>query len=210
MLSFIRPLSCVFAVGTALAGCSISPNQVQGTGHDYSTRLRTDFGSSAEAAVNETRSNQEQTMNVFLTGYSYWDNTPRGSAQIARPVIHRSAGGTGTYADPITLAVGHVKRGSRSTMDYPAGTRFYIQNLKKYAIVEDLCGDGNAPQNGPCHSGYQGYDWIDIYVGGRSTGESHSDACMNSITGIQTVILNPQPGYEVLPGEISTSTCANI
>lgn len=148
-------------------------------------------------------------MTVFLTGYSYWDNTPRGSARIARPVVHQSAGGTGTYEDPITLAVGHVKRGGQSTMDYPAGTRFYVQNLRKYAIVEDLCGDGDNPQDGPCHSGYQGYEWLDIYVGGRSVGENLSNACMNRITGIQTVILNPQRGYSVLPGEISTSTCLN-
>ncbi|MFW8595549.1 hypothetical protein [Cribrihabitans neustonicus] len=153
---------------------------------------------------------QEQNMNIFLTGYSFWDNTPRGSAQIARPVIHRQAGGTGTYDDPVTLAVGHSKRNGRSYMDYPAGTRFYIQNLKRYAIVEDLCGDGPKPQSGPCHTGYQGHDWLDIYVGGRGLDEGWVDACMNRITGIQTVIMNPAPGYPVAPGEIAASGCATF
>ncbi len=149
----------------------------------------------------------ETPMNAYLTGYSYWDNTPRGSAQIARPVIHRSAGGIGTYSDPITLAVGHVKNGGRSIMDYPAGTRFYIKRLRKYAIVEDLCGDGNRPQDGPCHSGHRGHDWIDIYVGGRRMAEAAVDACMRHITGIQPVILNPQPGHPVEPGEIASTDC---
>ena len=102
---------------------------------------------------------------AFLTGYSYWDNTPPGSAAIARPVIHKLAGGTGTYADPITLAVGHRIDRGRQTLDYPAGTRFYFPRIQKYAIVEDVCGDGPTPQNGPCFVGHKGYPWLDIYVG---------------------------------------------
>lgn len=149
----------------------------------------------------------EQVMNAYLTGYSYWDNTPRGSAAIARPVIHRSAGGIGTYQDPVTLAVGHARLGGQTVMDYPAGTRFYIQNLQKYAIVEDLCGDGPNPQNGPCHSGHQGHDWIDIYVGGRGINEAWVDSCMRRITGIQRVILNPEPHYPVAAGEIAATGC---
>ena len=89
---------------------------------------------------------KEQQMDVFLTGYSYWDNTPRASAAIARPVVHTQAAGTGTYDDPITLAVGHSIHFDRSFMDFPTGTRFYVPRLRKYAIVEDLCGDGNKPQ----------------------------------------------------------------
>ena len=49
----------------------------------------------------------EQSFQAYLTGYSFWDNTPPGSAAIARPVIHRRAGGSGTYGDPITIAVGY-------------------------------------------------------------------------------------------------------
>lgn len=148
-----------------------------------------------------------QQMQVYLTGYSYWDNTPPGSAQIARPVIHRSAGGTGTYTDPVTLAVGHVKTGSRSAMDFQTGTRFYIERLRKYAIVEDLCGDGNRPQDGPCHSGYNGRPWIDIYVGGRNSDKSYTNNCTYRITGLQNVILNPAPGHPVNSGEITAGGC---
>jgi len=195
----ILAVASVSACGSTRSFDSNSVNRV-------STRLsvQDDLPNLTRATV---APHQEQIMNAFLTGYSYWDNTPRGSAQIARPVIHRSAGGVGTYDDPVTLAVGHVKRGGRSIMDYPAGTRFYIERLRKYAIVEDLCGDGPRPQEGPCHSGHKGHDWIDIYVGGRGYDETSVDACMRHITGIQPVILNPRPGYPVFPGEISATGC---
>ena len=42
---------------------------------------------------------------IFVTGYTYWDNSPPGSAQIARPQVHDRAGGVGTWKDPITVAV---------------------------------------------------------------------------------------------------------
>lgn len=149
----------------------------------------------------------EQQFNAYLTGYSFWDNTPRGSSQIARPVVHRQAGGSGSYQDPVTLAVGHVKHGGRSVMDFPAGTRFYIPRLQKYAIVEDLCGDGNTPQYGPCHSGHKGHVWLDIYVDGKIAGGQAADRCMRSLTGIQTVIINPSPGRPVQRGPITESGC---
>ncbi|UYV38281.1 hypothetical protein N4R57_04105 [Rhodobacteraceae bacterium D3-12] len=144
---------------------------------------------------------------AYVTGYSFWDNTPPGSARIARPVVHRQAGGTGTYNDPVTVAVGHSKSNGRSKMDFPTGTRFYFPNLQKYGIVEDLCGDGPRPQNGPCHTGYGGYAWLDIYVGGKSVGASASDRCMYSITGVQDVIIQPAPGLPVHAGEIALSNC---
>jgi hypothetical protein len=151
----------------------------------------------------------DHSMQVYLTGYSFWDNTPPGSARIAKPVVHRQAGGTGTYRDPITVAVGHSKSGGRSRMDFPAGTRFYFPNLQKYGIVEDLCGDGPRPQNGPCHTGYRGLAWLDIYVGGRSSGPRAANRCMYAITGVQNVVMHPSPNYPVQHGEIATSTCGN-
>src|SRR5215216_6526313 len=59
-----------------------------------------------------------QPARAYLTGYTWWDNTPAGSAAIAHPVLHATAGGVGTYADPIT--VGYTSAGP----DIPYGTRF--------------------------------------------------------------------------------------
>ncbi len=148
----------------------------------------------------------ERNMKVYLTGYTYWDNTPPGSATIALPVIHKKAGGTGTYNDPLTLAVGHVIKAGDDKPDYPEGTRFYFPRLHKYAIVEDTCGDGPRPQNGPCHTGKGGKPWLDIYVGGSKMSADKSDGCSRKITGMQAAIINPGRNYPVSPGELA-ETC---
>lgn len=86
---------------------------------------------------------------VYRTAYTWHDNTPPGSAVIARSVVHDRAGGVGTWEDPITVAVGHSATGSVHTWDVPAGTRLYFPDLARYGVVEDLCGDGDRPQDGP-------------------------------------------------------------
>lgn len=207
ILSYFKAASLTLC-GLVLAGC-MSPHETTTRNITISTanttypRMDLSFAPIKPAPQAKT----QQTMSVYLTGYSFWDNTPRGSAAIARPVIHRKAGGTGTYEDPVTLAVGHQKVGGRSIMDYPSGTRFYFPRLQKYAIVEDLCGDGARPQNGPCHSGHRGLPWLDIYVGGRSVSNAAANSCMYAITGIQTTIMNPKPGLPVRPGEVALSNC---
>lgn len=153
---------------------------------------------------------QPQRFTAYITGYSYWDNTPVGTAQIALPVVHDEAGGQGTYDDPITLAVGHSISGGRSTPDVPAGTRFYLERLQKYAIVEDVCGDGARPQNGPCHTGHDGHPWFDIYVGGEKVTAETAAACARSITDLQPVIINPAPNLPVSAGTVTESSCKAI
>lgn len=44
---------------------------------------------------------------AYTTAFTWFDNTPPGSSAICCPRIHSTAGGTGTYADPITVAIGH-------------------------------------------------------------------------------------------------------
>jgi hypothetical protein len=135
------------------------------------------------------------------------DNTPPGSAIIGRPVIHKTAGGVGTYADPVTLAVGWRIILNRQIEDFQPGTRFYIPRLRKYAIVEDLCGDGAKPQDGPCHAGWNGHTWLDIYVDGSTMDAEAANRCMDKLTGIQPVILNPRSGYRVSSGWIVETNC---
>lgn len=205
MLSIKRPTAAILSLFAFLSACSYGASERAPAGNPARTPAPGEAGASTRLLTEQT--DFEQRMQVYLTGYSYWDNTPPGSAQIARPVIHRRAGGTGTYSDPVTLAVGHVKRGSRSTADYKPGTRFYIERLRKYAIVEDLCGDGNRPQDGPCHTGHNGLPWIDLYVGGKQAGVNTATQCTYRITGVQTVIINPGPGHPVHPGPLSETGC---
>ena len=149
----------------------------------------------------------EVRVTAYTTGYGWPDNTPPGGA-ISNPVIHSTAGGTGTYADPITLAVGHSIISGQDILDYAAGTKFYIPNLRKYFIVEDTCGDGNQPQNGPCHTGYQGHVWVDMWVGGQGLSSQGTLACEDTITDLHTIIENPASNYAVVPGPVYSGTCA--
>lgn len=142
---------------------------------------------------------------AYVTGYAFWDNTPPGSAEISKPVVHRKAGGKGSYEDPVTIAVGHVIENGRQTLDFPPGTRLYIERLRKYAIVEDVCGDGHRPQDGPCHTGYKGHPWLDIYIGGSKQSRAETVACARKITAIQEIVINPEPHYPVVAGEIASA-----
>jgi hypothetical protein len=178
-----------------LAACGTAGNSA----FSNDAKLSTSLGAVAQQT--------SKTFTAYITGYSYWDNTPVGTAQIALPVVHDRAGGRGTYDDPVTLAVGHSISGGRSTPDVPAGTRFYIERLQKYAIVEDVCGDGQAPQNGPCHTGHGGHPWFDVYVGGEKTNAQMAAACARSITDLQTVIINPSPNLPVSAGAVADSNC---
>jgi hypothetical protein len=153
---------------------------------------------------------------AYTTGYGWWDNTPPGSSTISYPVIHTTAGGTGTYANPITLAVGHSCPGactsSNDTPEFSPGTIWYIPNFRRYFIVEDSCGDGSNPQNEACWSlkgdkadgsapaGAQ--VWIDLWTGGQNASESTSNNCEDAITANHVAILNPASDYAVVSGDI--------
>ena len=126
--------------------------------------------------------------NVFVTGYTYWDNSPPGSAQIARPIIHDRAGGTGTWKDPITVAVGFGPR-------FPFGTKFYLPELKKYFIVEDLCGACSDGRNGGAYT-------LDIWLDGSDTSSSGATSCANRITGVQPAIKGPDSDLPVDSGSV--------
>jgi hypothetical protein len=67
-----------------------------------------------------------------VTFYAAGDNDPPGSRAIAHPNgRHRLAGGTGTYADPLSLA--------SDTREISVGTRVYYAALRKYFVMEDDC-----------------------------------------------------------------------
>jgi len=141
-------------------------------------------------------SSDEIRFTAYVTGFSYWDNDPPGSTDIALPVIHDGAGGIGTYADPITVAVGWT--GGRSYNPfYPKGTKFYFPHLKRYGIVEDLCAS--------CTNG-----WLDIYVDGKTSSNRSADRCMNQLTGNYEVIKNPDDSHPVTSGVISSYNNCHI
>jgi len=121
---------------------------------------------------------------VFVTFYGAADNDPPGSTEIAHPNgRHREAGGSGTYADPLSLAA--------DPRAVPVGTRVYYPPLKKYFVMEDDCAQ--------CIT-----DWrssrtphIDLWTGNYQG--SALIACENALTpdGLVAVELNPPPGRPV-------------
>ena len=144
---------------------------------------------------------------AFVTAYTWADNTPAGG-DISHGVWHREAGGTGTFEDPVTLAVGHDLSSGVDVLDWPAGTRFYDPALRVYLGVEDTCGDGPSPQAGACHVPGEGAapgveTQVDVWIDGRSLSAGASARCAGAVTSSRWLIVNPQPGYPVQPGEIA-------
>ena len=115
-------------------------------------------------------------------------------------MVHKTAGGTGTYTDPITVAVpGHA---GDATMAWKGGTRFYLPTVKRYVIVED---SGASPPP----SGQDGH--LDMWVDGQGGSKSASDSCMDTITGTGIpAIMNPAPGKPVLLGPITSNGTCNV
>src|SRR5205085_4332561 len=66
----------------------------------------------------------------YVTLYGFVDNSPP-SAIISNGQIHKTAGGTGTFADPVTFAT--------DIHEFKPGTIVYYSFLKKYFIMEDTC-----------------------------------------------------------------------
>lgn len=159
--------------------------------------------------------------NAYTTSYGYPDNTPGGTEThicVATTCAWDSApagtaGGDGTYANPITLAVGVSHIGGNEVDDYQAGTIFYDPNLRRYFKVGDICGDGNSPQNGACHkSEVAGTIQLDLWAGGSNANTTKASdpltKCEDAITRTGTLIENPASNYLVVSGPVFNGTCA--
>ncbi len=162
------------------------------------------------SAQTQNQLSAECVWTAYVTSYTWWDNTPPGSPIIAfssadgAPTVHNIAGGIGTYQNPITVAVGHVIENGVDTPDYLPGTRFYVEDFKAYFMVEDTCGDGNTPQDMPCHNlktADPGAEvWLDIWIDGRDVSVEDSNSCARKLTRNYRVIQNPSPSYPVVEG----------
>lgn len=114
---------------------------------------------------------------VYITLYGWPDNDPPGGA-IAYPDLHQTAGGTGTYADPITFA--------SDVREIPAGTRIYIPVYEKYFIMEDECVAAESDWS-------KSKKWhVDLWIGGEGVNSSTVLAKEDALTiNSGTIIINP-------------------
>src|SRR5438270_12522087 len=70
------------------------------------------------------------TQPTFLTFYGWWDNTPPGG-DISFPQIHDTAGGKGTFANPITSAT--------ATAELKPCTKAWLSRVRWYFMMEASC-----------------------------------------------------------------------
>ncbi len=147
------------------------------------------------ANANNT-SQESQVYKLILTFYGFPDNDPPGNI-ISYPKIHQVAGGTGTYEDPITVAIVTTDNGG----NWAPGTLMYVPYLKKYLIVEDECAT--------CVP-----DQIDVWMNSDSNFPSEVLQCQKTWTPKEPVEveINPPADREVITiplFDTSTGQCSN-
>ena len=136
-------------------------------------------------------------LTIWLTGYSWQDNTPPGSSKVGEPVLHQQAGGQGSFADPITVAV----PGHQGKMDWQPGTKFYLPTVQRYVIVEDS-GAAKAPAGTDTH--------LDMWIDGQDGTKDITDGCEDQFTGAVPAQVNPPDGLPVMAGPIYANQKCNI
>jgi hypothetical protein len=154
-------------------------------------------------AAEDAPADASGTLSVYATFYGWADNSPPGAA-IAYPksggyaTLHETAGGTGTYADPITFATDKA--------ELAVGTVLYVPFIEKYAIMEDDCAE--------CDSDWTtGRKWhIDLWMNSNGTESSSSlVSCEDRWTRTSTSVeLNPPADRVVATNPLfdpSTNTC---
>lgn len=138
------------------------------------------------------------TVHATITFYGWPDNSPPGN-QIAHPVIHKHAGGDGTYCNPTTFA---TERKNNEAIPY--GIKIYVPFLKQYLIREDLCA-ASGPHRGSGSNGCSGL-WFDLWIGGTAKSKPHAViACELKLTPNRKVpvVLWPRDGLPVAhPGPV--------
>ena len=143
------------------------------------------------------------TIPMQVTFYGWADNSPPGNA-IAYPAnadpatVHDAAGGTGTYADPITFAT--------APAEFSPGTRLYVPFIEKYVVMEDSCGQCTTDWTGS-----RRYH-IDLWMNSNGTESTSAlTACEGSWTRGQTnVEVNPPPTRTVTTAPLfdpATNAC---
>jgi beta-glucanase (GH16 family) len=124
-------------------------------------------------------------------------------ADAGYPTVHNAVGGTGTFDDPITVAI-NSKYGSSGDVPnssaYHIGEKFYIPRLHLYFVAEDSCnvdidsaactGNGSMQDNSTALH-------MDLFDGNITDPSlfTNQQNCETSFGGNVSVIANASPGY---------------
>lgn len=124
---------------------------------------------------------------VYMTFYGWPDNSPPGGAiaypkSDGFPTVHETAGGAGTYDDPITFATDKA--------EFPVGTLLFAPVLEKYLVMEDDCAE--------CDTDWSSSQkWhIDVWMNSNGTDDSNAVlGCEDRWTQSTTVVeVDPPAG----------------
>ena len=135
---------------------------------------------------------QPARVQATITFYGWPDNAPPGN-KIAHPVLHKHAGGDGTYCNPTTFATER-----KNDKAIPYGIKIYVPFMKQYFIREDLC-TTSGPGSGSGSNGCYGL-WFDLWVGGNKNSKKQAVfKCERELTPNHEVpvILWPRDGMPV-------------
>jgi len=118
---------------------------------------------------------QEQDVEADVTFYAFGDNCPpSGDVAYPRDPDQPSAGGVGSFDDPITYA--------GATDATPPGTIVYVPNFQKYFIMEDDCEE--------CAQDWQDGNYhIDLWLGPPDTIQTGTTDCENALSFRGTITL---------------------
>lgn len=132
---------------------------------------------------------------VHTAAHTWAEASAAGTAAGKTRAPHQAGEGTGTYEDPITIAVSSGPDGQA----IPAGTRIYLPDLRRYFIAEDPCGDGEDQ----CRQGGSATGStlrMDIRIGGEGVSAAAAEACSRQVADVGAAVLNPAGNYVVAPG----------
>jgi chitinase len=128
-----------------------------GGGTPSTTPAATLAGSGALVATVTGRTGGVGTsMTAYLTGYGYPDNTPANSDAIAYPnVQHSVAGGTGTYANPVSMATAITTTGGTTGTGTPTKVLAgYLEGWSSFGNSPTLAKEGPAILPSQVNSNY--------------------------------------------------------
>jgi len=147
-----------------------------------------------------TTANAQSNVQAFMTLYGWADNSPPGPA-IAHPCLHNTAGGVGTFADPISFAT--------DVNELPWCTVIYVPYMQRYFIHEDECSECD-------------YDWshfhlyrFDMWAGGDANSRRQPEkralhACESTWTRADSIDDPANPTVIVDPPSNELVTTAPI
>ena len=135
----------------------------------------------------------QYTISAHITFYGYPDNDPP-SNQIAYSCGRDGAGGSGTWDDPVTVAI--------APKDIAPCTKLYIPYLQKYGVAADECAQCISDFNNGIHH-------VDIWTGGNWDGGQNQINCEDKLTPDpqQHVIVNPPNGWNVDSSALFNGNC---